>query len=324
MSARAQMAEQMDALFDGTLAGDDAIAFIAAQDIPSLTPEKLAGAVDAVMARAVAFPAFPHAIDCCGTGGDGLFTYNISTTAAFVLASHGVMVAKHGNRAISSISGSADVLQALGVNIDVSITHAEQLLRTTNLCFLFAPQFHPSFAKVLPYRKAIQKRTIFNILGPLCNPAHVQRQVIGVFDRSLLSLLAETAQVLGRECLITVHGAHGEDELSITGESFITALHEGYVAEGSFFPHDVGLNVADPSQLTGGDTAVNAQALKAVLEGKQSAYADAVALNAAAGFIVAGVAETITDGIAIARQQLHSGAALHTLNHFITESNYHV
>lgn len=324
MSSRAEMADHIGGLMDGTLDGPKAQQFLTEHSIASLTPASLAGAVDAVMARALPFPEFTDAIDCCGTGGDGLSTYNISTATALVIASAGIRVAKHGNRAVSSTSGSADVLQALGVKLDLTAEQSADLLRTTNICFLFAPQFHPGFARIAPLRKAIGTRTIFNILGPLCNPARVRKQLIGVFDRSLCMLIAEASQLLERECVIVAHGARGEDELSIIGESHLCALHEGYVAEGSFFPHDVGLNVAAPNALVGGDATYNAQALRAALEGTPSAYADAIMLNAAAGFIVAGTVSTLTEGIALARQQIHTGAALNTLEALITASHSYV
>lgn len=314
MSSRAAMAERIGELLDGTLSGDAATAYLCSLDITRINAAQLAGAVDAVMARAKPFPSFPDAIDCCGTGGDGRLTYNISTASAFVVAARGMMVAKHGNRAITSKSGSADVLEALGVNTAISNEHCAKLLKEIGICFLFAPNFHPGFARVAPIRKAIGRRTIFNLLGPLCNPARVKRQLIGVFAAEYSSLMAETCQLLGHSDVMVVHGEDGMDEISITGNTHVSHLHDGTIHYATIRPQDAGLKAHEGRTLVGGDANQNARALRDVLSGLESPYADAVALNAAAMLMLAGIAPTLHEGVALAKSTLARGEALRKLN----------
>ena len=229
MSDRADMSDLIGELLDGNMAEADALAFLRDLDIETLTPEAVAGAADAVMDRAVAFPAFPHAVDGCGTGGDGQYTYNISTAAALVAAAAGAVVAKHGNRAVTSQSGSADVLEALGVNTTLTPTRCEMLLQEIGIAFLFAPNFHPSFAHIAPLRKRVGHRTIFNLLGPLCNPARVEHQLIGVFDAHFCPIMAEAAKLLGRRHVMVVHGMDGSDELSVIDTTAISTLEHDTV-----------------------------------------------------------------------------------------------
>ncbi|MFZ4124772.1 MAG: anthranilate phosphoribosyltransferase, partial [Rickettsiales bacterium] len=216
IDARQSMRATIGAMLDGSTDAASATEFLTAQTLHTITPEQLAGAVDAVMERANPFPTFADAVDCCGTGGDGKHTLNVSTATAIVVAACGVQVAKHGNRAVSSRSGSADVLAALSVNIEASTQTLERCLREVGIAFLFAPNFHPGFARIAPLRKAIGTRTIFNLLGPLCNPAHVNRQLIGVFDAALIPTYTAACQLLGRENVMIVHGEDGVDECSIS------------------------------------------------------------------------------------------------------------
>jgi anthranilate phosphoribosyltransferase len=320
MSIRADMEEKIGALLDGTLAGDAATDYLANLDIARLNAHQLAGAVDAVMARAKLFPMHANAVDCCGTGGDGRSTYNISTAAAFVVAARGVKVAKHGNRAITSKSGSADVLEALGVNTNIMPDMAAKMLDDVGICFLYAPNFHPGFARVAPIRKAISKRTIFNLLGPLCNPARVKRQLIGVFAPEYCSLIAETLQLLGHTHAMVVHGEDGTDELSITGNTHVAHLVDGTIRYASIRPQDAGLPQHQGRALIGGNATQNARALRDVLDGLESPYADAVILNAAAILMIADKAPSLHEGAALARSAVARGAARQKLDALIEAS----
>jgi anthranilate phosphoribosyltransferase len=275
MSQRADMEGHIGALLDGAMAEEAAKEYLSALDITRLNAHQLAGAVDAVMARARPFAAHPAALDCCGTGGDGRATYNISTAAAFVVAARGVQVAKHGNRAITSQSGSADVLEALGMNTNMTPDAAAKTLDEIGICFLFAPSFHPGFARVAGIRKAIGRRTIFNLLGPLCNPARVKRQLIGVFAPEYCGLVAETLQLLGHTHAMVVHGDDGTDELSITGNTHVAHLAEGAIRYATIRPQDAGLPTHEGRALVGGVATQNARALRDVLDGLESPYADA-------------------------------------------------
>jgi len=305
IDARDSMKATIGAMLDGTMGALEATEFLSAQELHRIMPEQLAGAVDAVMARANPFPAFPDALDCCGTGGDGKHTLNVSTATAIVAAACGVQMAKHGNRAVSSSSGSADVLAALGVNIEASTRTLEKCLREANIAFLFAPNFHPGFAHVAPLRKAIGKRTIFNLLGPLCNPARVNRQLIGVFDKALIQTYAASCQLLGRTNVTIVHGEDGVDECSISAATH-TNTH-------TITPLDAGLQYHAPDALAGGDAEHNALALTALLEGVPGAYRDAVLLNTAALLMVADVADDLRSAAALAAEAIDSGRSLAVL-----------
>lgn len=321
MSPRPDISKTIGELLDGKLSHEDAVAYLAAQDMQALTPRVLAAVVEDVMARMVPFPAFPDAMDCCGTGGDGRSTYNISTAVAFVLAARGIMVAKHGNRAVSSQSGSADVLSALGVNPNVSAARAGEILSSVGISFLFAPTFHHSFARLAPIRKAVGKRTVLNLLGPLCNPARPKRQLIGVFAPEYCGLVAETAQLLGQTQVMVVHGDDGTDELSITGNTHTALLQNGKVTYANIRPQDAGLSLHPGRALVGGNAMQNAQALRDVLMGIESPYYDAVLLNAAAGLMISGSAPTLDRGVAMARSTIARGEALAKLEQLIEASH---
>lgn len=306
IDARQSMKATIGAMLDGTMNTAEATQFLSAQELHSITPEQLAGAVDAVMERATPFPAFPDALDCCGTGGDGKHTLNVSTAVAIVAAACGVQIAKHGNRAVSSSSGSADVLTALGVNIEAHAKTLEKCLNEAGIAFLFAPNFHKGFAHVAPIRKAIGTRTIFNLLGPLCNPAHVNRQLIGVFDKALIPTYAAACQLLGRADVMIVHGEDGVDECSISTTTH-TNTHD-------ITPMDAGLQYHAPDSLKGGDAAHNAAALTDLLSGNAGAYRDAVLLNTAALLMVADIADDLKSTAALAAEAIDSGRALAILS----------
>ncbi len=276
------------------------------------TVGELTGAVRAMRARMLAVEAPEGAIDVCGTGGDNAGTLNVSTAVTFVLAGAGVTVAKHGNRALSSRTGGADVLTALGVNVDVALDRLPGILRAARCAFLFAPRHHAALRHAAGPRVELGTRTIFNLLGPLANPARVTRQLTGVFDPKWARPMAETLHELGSTRCWLVHG-EGLDELTVAGASSVVELRDGAIRAFSVTPEDAGLPRAPVSAIRGGEAAVNAAALSAVLRGAAGPYRDTVLLNAAAALIVAGRAETLREGVARAATAIDGGAALAAL-----------
>lgn len=260
-------------------------------------------------------------IDTCGTGGDGLGTFNISTASALIAASAGANVAKHGNRAISSKSGSADVLKALGVNIEAPKEKVERCLNEIGIGFLFAPLLHGAMKYATPVRRELGIRTVFNILGPLTNPAGAKRQLLGVFRTKLTEILAHVLQDLGTERALVVHGVGGMDEISTIGETKITEVKDGQVTSYTIHPEMFGLPVADISQLSGGDISVNAQIIESIVNGRKGPYRDIAVLNSGAALYVAGVAESIADGILRAQDAVDSGLTKKKLQALITLSH---
>lgn len=276
------------------------------------TVAELAGAVRAMRARMHRVDAPADAMDVCGTGGDASGSLNVSTAVTFVLAGCGVPVAKHGNRALSSRTGGADVLAALGVNVDVPLPRLPQVLRAANCAFLFAPRHHAALRHAAGPRVELGTRTIFNLLGPLANPACVTRQLTGVFDPAWTRPMAEALGRLGSTSVWLVHG-QGLDELTVAGENQVAALENGAVREFIVTPEDAGLPRAPVSAIRGGDAPANAAALVALLQGAPGAYRDTVLLNAAAALIVAGRSGALKEGVGIAATSIDSGAALAAL-----------
>lgn len=266
------------------------------------------------MASTIKAPA--NALDCCGTGGDGSGTYNISTAVALVSAACGVPIAKHGNRAASSKSGAADVLEALGVNLDVPTNKLEQALEEYNFCFLMAPYHHQAMKHVMPVRKALGFRTIFNLLGPLANPAGTKFQLIGVFDKKWLRPVAEVLNNLGTTRAWIVHGHDGLDEITTTTQTDIVILDHGTITEKTISPADFGLKPAQAANLQGGDAQENAAALKGVLNGEKNAYRDIVLANASAVLNIHGQASDLKDGVTKAATVIDNGNALKTLEDY--------
>jgi anthranilate phosphoribosyltransferase len=325
-------------LADGaTLSEDDADAFFAACLRGEPTPAQVAAAVTAMrlrgetvgeitacaraMRRAALMLEHPYeVIDVCGTGGDGLHTLNISTAVGFVAAGGGLKVAKHGNRAISSKSGTADVLTALGVNIAATPDQQRRALAEAGICFLFAPTHHGAMRHVQPIRAELGFRTIFNLLGPLANPAGAKRQVVGVPAPRFVEPLARALGALGSERAWTVHGG-GMDELTTTGETEVAEWHEGGVRLFTVTPEAVGLPRASLSDLVGGDPAANAEALRTLLDGQAGAYRDIVLLNAAAAFLVADRTETLREGIELARKSIDDGHARAALDRLVAATH---
>lgn len=273
------------------------------------TIDEIAGAATAMRERMKRVSAPEGAIDIVGTGGDAKGTHNVSTCTAFVVAGAGVPVAKHGNRAVSSRSGAADVLEHLGVGMDVPLEDLERALSDARVGFMFAPAHHAAMRHVAPARKALGVRTIFNVLGPLCNPAEVSRLLIGVYAPEMTRPLAEVLGRLGAERAWVVHGHDGLDELSTTGESMVAELKDGQVNEFTVSPEESGLTRARLSDLMGGDAAANAAAIRETLAGAPGPLRDVILLNAAASLIVAGKAETLREGAGQAAQAIDSGAA---------------
>ncbi len=285
------------------------------------TVDEITGAVAAMRAKMLRVSAPPDAIDVVGTGGDASGSYNISTCAAFIVAGAGVPVAKHGNRALSSRSGAADVLAALGVNIDLTPDQIAHCIRDAGIGFMFAPAHHPAMKNVGPTRAELGTRTIFNLLGPLSNPAGVRRQMIGVFSKQWTQPLAQVLKNLGAECVWVVHGSDGLDEITTSGPTSVAALENGTVRTFEISPAEVGLATVKPDALRGGDAAANAQALRRVLEGKDSPFREVALFNAAAALVVAGKAATLKEGVHLAAQSIDSGEAEGRLDRLIAVSN---
>jgi len=277
------------------------------------TIDEIAGAARVLRAKALAVRAPDGAIDTCGTGGDAKGTHNISTCAAFVVAGAGVPVAKHGNKSISSRSGSADVLGALGVNLDCGPATIERCIAEAGLGFMFAPAHHAAMRHVAKVRGELGVRTIFNLLGPLANPAGTKFQVVGVFDERWVEPIANVLGLLGVERAWVVHGADGLDELTTTTISHVAALDRGKVSTFRISPRNAGLADARPEDLIGGDAVENAAHIRAVLQGNQGPLRDIVLLNAAAALLVAGKATTLRDGVALAADSIDSGKAMKVL-----------
>ncbi len=296
-------------LMEGEATPSQIAGLLMAMRVRGETVPEITGAARAMRARMLAVAAPEGAIDTCGTGGDASGTYNISTAAALVIAAAGVPVAKHGNRAASSKSGSADVLAALGVALDAPMERVQAALDQAGIAFLWAPRHHAAMRHVAGTRTELGTRTIFNLLGPLANPGRVTRQVVGVFAAHWVRPLAETLGRLGATHAWVVHGTDGLDELSTTGETLVAEWHQGRVREFRVTPEDAGLKRANPVLLKGGDAAENAEALTALLAGDASAYRDIVVLNAAAAFVVAGRAPDLKAGAALAEATIDSGAA---------------
>jgi anthranilate phosphoribosyltransferase len=317
--------EQAQQAFDIMMSGDATPAqvggFLIGLRVRGETVDELTGGALAMRARMVAVEAPANAIDTCGTGGDASGTYNISTAAALVVAACGVPVAKHGNRALSSRAGSADVLRALGVEIDAEVPVVERAIREAGIGFMMAPRHHGAMRHVAGARVELGTRTIFNLLGPLANPAGAKRQLMGVFAREWIEPLAHVLARLGCERAWVVHGAGGLDELSTTGPSAVAELKGGAVRSFEVTPEALGLPRASLDQLKGGEAEDNAAAVSALLDGAPGPFRDIVLLNAAAALVVAGAADGLPEGIAQAAQAIDSGRARGVLARLVAITN---
>jgi anthranilate phosphoribosyltransferase len=295
--------------------------FLMALRVRGETTDEITGAVSTMRAKVTPVEAPPDAMDVVGTGGDGAGTYNISTTAAFVVAGVGVPVAKHGNRAISSKSGAADVLMALGVNIDLSPEMIAGCIREAGIGFMFAPAHHSSIKHVGPSRVELGTRTIFNLLGPLSNPAGVRRLLVGMFSPQWLEPAANVLKDLGAEAAWMVHGAGGVDEITLAGKTKVVELKGGEIASFEISPGDVGISEAPIEAIKGGDAEENAEALRGVLDGASGAYRDTVLMNAGAALVVAGKADNLKDGVTLAATSIDQGKAKERLDRLVAVSN---
>lgn len=285
------------------------------------TVDEIAGAVSTMRSKMLRVRAPADAIDVVGTGGDAAGSYNISTCAAFIVAGAGVPVAKHGNRALSSKSGAADVLSALGVNIEQTPDGIARCIREAGIGFMFAPSHHPAMKHVGPTRVELGTRTIFNLLGPLSNPAGVKRQMVGVFARNWIEPLANVLKALGSERAWVVHGSDGLDEITTTGPTHVAELADGKVRTFEISPADAGLKPSKPGELKGGEAIYNAEALRAVLDGQMGPFRDVALFNAAAALLVAGKADDLKGAAVLASKSIESGAARERLEKLVKVSN---
>lgn len=317
-----EMIEVMNEIMTGAASPGQIGAFITALRIKGETVDEITGAAKVMRDKATKIEVKgKKVVDTCGTGGDETMTFNISTAAAFVAAGAGLTVAKHGNRSVSSRSGSADVLKALGVNIEAEVAKVEKCLAKIGLGFLFAPMLHGAMKYAAPVRREIGIRTIFNILGPLTNPAGARCQVIGVYDDSLTDILGKVLANLGAEHAFVVRGEDGLDEITLTTETKVTELKDRDLRTYHIKPEDFGFQRCRPEDLKGGDPEQNAEIILSILKGKKGPQQDVVLLNAAAAIAAGGMAHSIEEGVSLARGSIASGAALERLNKLVEMTN---
>ena len=323
---RSQAEEAMEEILSGRAETPEIVSLLRAMNARPIEPQELAGFAS-VMRRHAA-PVFSderlrpaHLIDTCGTGGDGCDTFNISTVAAIVASAAGASVAKHGNRAASSRCGSADVLEALGVRIDIPLHRCGQAIREIGLGFLFAQAAHSATRHATLARKQIGQRTAFNLLGPLTNPAGAHSQLVGVYSADIIDLMAATLAELGIERAVVVHGADGLDEISLSGETYVAEVHEGTVKRYTLTPEDFGMARAPTETLRGGAAQENAKLIREVLEGQPGPRRDITVMNAAAALVLAGIAANFRDGAQLAAEAISSGLAQKKLGALVAFTN---
>ena len=319
--SREESAHAFDRMMSGEATPSQMGGLLMALRVRGETVDEITGAVTAMRAKMLKVDAPPNAIDVVGTGGDASGSFNISTCAAFIVAGAGVPVAKHGNRALSSRSGAADVLGALGVKIELNAAQVGECIDKAGIGFMFAPAHHPAMKNVGPTRVELGTRTIFNLLGPLSNPAGVKRQMIGVFSRDWIEPMAQVLKNLGSECVWVAYGSDGLDEITTTGKTSIAALENGKIRVFELDPEDVGIKKARAEALRGGDAETNATALMAVLQGTKGPFRDVALLNAAAALVVAGLAQDLKEGLSLAAKSVDSGAAKDRLDRLVAVSN---
>ncbi len=314
-----EAAQAMAAIMSGEALPTQIAAFLTALRMKGETSQEITGMAQVMREKAIAITGLAEEIivDTCGTGGDGRGTFNISTAVAFVAAGGGLTVAKHGNRSVSSQCGSADVLEALGVNLAMSPEKVARALKEIKIAFLYAPIFHPAMKHALGPRREIGIRTIFNLLGPLTNPARPNVHLLGLYSPHLLFLISRALKNLGSRAAFVVHGEDGSDEISITGKTTIYYLRNGEISNFQIEPEELGLRRASLKDIQGGSAERNAQIMRAVLQGERGPYREAVLINAAAVFVAAGQADHLAEGIEIAQEVIDSGQALKKLNELI-------
>lgn len=319
--SEAESASCMMEIMEGKASDAQIGAFLAALRMKGETVDEITGAARVMRQKATAIRAPEGVLDTCGTGGDMAYTFNISTTTAFVVAGAGVPVAKHGNRSVSSRSGSADVLEALGVKIDLPPEKVELCLSETGFGFLFAPLFHPAMKYAIAPRREMGIRTIFNILGPITNPAGAKRQILGVFAQKLTDTLAQVLGNLGAVDAMVVHGDDGLDEVSISGPTRVSRYRDGHVEQFTVQPEDFGLWRHNAGEIRGGSSEENASITLSILHGEKGPRRDIVLLNAALALVVAGKTESLRDALAFAAESIDSGRALKKLEEVRKVSN---
>jgi len=309
-----QMKSVMEEILGGSAKNDEIVSFLKSLSLQGETVEELTAAVKVMREHATKIRTHHKVVlDTCGTGGDKLGTFNVSTAVAIVASACGIAVAKHGNRAVSSACGSADILEALGINLNLSPAKLEKCLNEAGIAFLFAQNLHPAMKYAMPARKAIAKRTIFNILGPLSNPAGATHQLVGVYEMHLTETLAEALSDLGAVHALVVHGADGLDEVSTTAKTHISEAHKGKIRSYEIAPEDFGIQKANLSDLKGGNCMENASTLIGILQGEEGAKQDIVLLNAGCAIYAADKAGSIKEGIGLARAAIKSGKAMRKL-----------
>jgi anthranilate phosphoribosyltransferase len=318
--------DEMHAVFgevmDGRATDTQKSALLIALRMKGETADEITGAALAMRERVTPLTVDrDRIVDTCGTGGDGRGTFNVSTVAAIVAAGAGASVAKHGNRAVSSSCGSADVLAALGVNIDLDAARMSDVLRRTGISFLFAPKLHPAMGAVAAVRRELGVRTIFNVLGPLTNPAFARRQVLGVYSLHLVDLLARVLLALGADHAMVVHSRDGLDEISISAPTHVCEVIDGELRSYELTPEEIGIERRPLDSIAGGDARENAHIAREILAGGNGARMEIVAANAGAALYVSGAAETIRDGVAMAREAIASGAAMAKLQELVAVTN---
>ena len=319
---REEMYDVFAYMMDGKATDVQKSALLIALRMKAETVEEITGAAMAMRERVTPLDVDrENLVDTCGTGGDGLGTFNISTVAAIVTAAAGGNVAKHGNRAVSSACGSADVLSALGVNIDLDAARMSAVLESVGIAFLFAPKLHPAMSAVAAVRRELGVRTIFNVLGPLTNPAFARRQVLGVYADRLVEIVASVLAALGAEHAMVVHSRDGLDEISVSAPTRVAEVHGGQMRVYEITPEDIGVSSHPIEELAGGDANTNAGIARKIFDGEEGARADIVIANAGAALHVAGLARSIRDGVVLAREAIRSGAAREKLQQLIDATN---
>jgi anthranilate phosphoribosyltransferase len=333
--SRAEAREVMKEILDGGATDAQIAALLVALQMKGETVEEIVGFAEAIRAAAAPLHVANDSaldvsgterealVDTCGTGGDVSGTFNISTATALTVAGAGVRVAKHGNRSVTSRCGSADVVEALGVNITMPPARMAACLQQVGIAFLFAPSMHSAMKYVQPARRELRLRTVFNLLGPLCNPAGASAQVVGVYAESLVETLANALLMLGLRRAIVVHGADGLDEITISGRTKVAEVRDGTVKQYSVSPEDFGMRPAPLEKISGGDVQANAQMIREILDGKKSARRDVVLINAAAALMAAERAHDFTDGVALAAHSIDSGSAKLKLEELVKFTNQH-
>ncbi|MCQ6274222.1 anthranilate phosphoribosyltransferase [Bacillus sp. V3B] len=308
-------------LFSDEITDSEIAAFLIGLKTKGETVGEIAGLVNGIRAKALPFKKkIPNVMDNCGTGGDGVKSFNISSTSAFVIAAAGIPVAKHGNRSVSSKTGSADVLEELGIELNLSAERLEEIIEEVGIAFLYAPNVHPNIGRIQKVRKELGVPTVFNLLGPLMNPVDLDSQFLGVYRRDLTRMFTEVLQALGRKRAVVLNGAGSMDEASLQGDNYLVILENGIITEKILHPEEVGLSVYPNEAIEGGYASENAEILQNVLKGIKGAHRDTVLLNAGIGIFAGGKVNTIAEGVELAEEIIDSGAALDRLHRLIEAS----